>query len=125
MEKAFVVRKVASQLYATEAALDDALLQTTDLVREVMQARRELNVSTLFADEINVKLMSAMQAVTEARTAMLGVHEEMKEAGLRLGLRTTMGALRTTMGGVVIPPTTTGLALSEEMARVEETRKAG
>jgi len=55
-----------------------------------------------------------MQAVTEARTSMRGVHEELKEAGLRLGLRTTMGGIAGGLG------TTTGLALTEDLRKREE-----
>jgi hypothetical protein len=120
MEKVFVVRKVTTQLHATEAALDDALLQAADLMRDITNARRDLNVAAVFADEVNVKLMAAMQAVTEARTAMLGVHDGLKEAGLRLGLRTTMD------GFGDLPKTSSGLALSEDLRhREEQIRKAG
>lgn len=100
MEKAFVVKRVTDQLWSTEAALDDALLQASDLMREITQARREFGVPGVFCDEINVKLMEAMQAVTEARTAMVGVHTELKDAGLRLGLRTEMAGFQTLNTGI-------------------------
>ena len=45
MEKAFVVKRVADQLWSTEAALDDALLQANDLMREITQARREFGAA--------------------------------------------------------------------------------
>jgi hypothetical protein len=94
MEKAFVAQRVANQLWSTEAAIDAALVESSNLMRDVIQARGDLKVSAVFADEINVKLMAAMQALTEARTAMVGVHEEMNEAKLRLGLRTKMELLK-------------------------------
>jgi hypothetical protein len=100
MEKAFVVKRVADQLWSTEAALDDALLQANDLMREITQARREFGVAGVFCDEVNVKLMEAMQAVTAARTAMVGVHAELKDAGLRLGLRTEMSSYQTITTGI-------------------------
>ena len=35
--------------------------------------------------------MEAIKALSEARTAMVGVHNELNEAKLRLGIRTKMG----------------------------------
>jgi hypothetical protein len=94
MEKIFVAQRVANQLWTTEAALDAALVEATTLMRDVIQARADLKVSSVFADQINVKLMEAMQAMTEARTAMVGVHDELNDAKLRLGLRTKMELLK-------------------------------
>jgi len=39
-----------------------------------------------------VKMMEAMKALSEARTAMVAVHNELNEAKLRLGIRTKMDA---------------------------------
>ena len=120
MEKTFVVRKVATQLCKTEAALDEAVLETTDLLRDCMQARRDLGANSLFANDVHVKLMAAMQALTEARTARHDVHGGLKEAGLRLGLR---NAMATTMDGI---QTISGRALVEDLRMSEEdARKAG
>ena len=44
----------------------------------------------MFADDVQVKLMDAMKALSEARTAMVAVHNELNEAQLRLGVRTKM-----------------------------------
>ena len=87
MEKVFVVQKLAKKLWGTEAAVDAALVEASELMRDIIQSRAELGVNSTFAGEINVKLMAAMEALTEARTAMAGVHEEMTEAQLRLGVR--------------------------------------
>ena len=94
MEKVFVAQRVANQLWTTEAAIDAALVESSALMRDVIQARGDLKVSSIFADDVNVKLMAAMQALTEARTAMVGVHDELNEAKLRLGLRTKMELIK-------------------------------
>jgi hypothetical protein len=44
----------------------------------------------VFADDVQVKLMEAMKALSEARTAMVGVHNELNEAKLRMGIRTKL-----------------------------------
>jgi hypothetical protein len=44
----------------------------------------------VFADEAAVKMVEAIKALSEARTAMVGVHNELNEAKLRLGIRTKL-----------------------------------
>jgi flagellin-like hook-associated protein FlgL len=90
MEKAFVAQRVANKLLVTEAAVDGALVEAAELMSEMLKARRDMNVSTEFADDAQVKLMAAMKSLSDARTAMGSVHSELNEAQLRLGLRTKM-----------------------------------
>lgn len=90
MEKAFVAQRVAKKLFSTEAAVDSALMEAAELMSEMLQARKDVNTSLVFADDVQVKMMEAMKALSEARTAMVGVHNELNEAKLRLGVRTKM-----------------------------------
>lgn len=90
MEKAFVAQRVAKKLFETEAAVDQALAEAAEFMTEVLKARKDVNTSLVFADDVQVKLMDAMKALSEARTAMVGVHNELNEAQLRLGVRTKM-----------------------------------
>lgn len=91
MEKAFVAQRVAKKLFVTEAAVDGALAEASELMSEMLRARKDVNVSMVFADEAAVKMVEAIKALSEARTAMVGVHNELNEAKLRLGVRTKMG----------------------------------
>jgi hypothetical protein len=90
MEKAFVAQRVAKKLFVTEAAVDGALVEAAQLMSEMLKARQDINVSMVFADDAQAKLMEAMKALSEARTAMVAVHNELNEAQLRLGVRTKM-----------------------------------
>ena len=90
MEKAFVAQRVANKLFATEIAVDGALSEASDLMSVMLAARKDVMVSTVFADDAQVKLLAAMKALSEARTAMVAVHDELNEAQLRLGIRTRM-----------------------------------
>ena len=90
MEKAFVAQRVATKLFSTEAAVDQAMVEATELMADLLKARQDVKVSMVFADDVQVKLMSAVKALSEARTAMVGVHNELAEAQLRLGVRTKM-----------------------------------
>jgi hypothetical protein len=90
MEKVFVAQRVARKLFTTEAAVDGALVEASELMSEMLKARTDVNASLIFADEVQVKMIEAMKALSEARTAMVGVHTELNEAKLRLGIRTKM-----------------------------------
>ena len=91
MEKAFVAQRVATKLFSTEAAVDQAMVEATELMADMLKARQDVKVSMVFADDVQVKLMAAVAALSEARTAMVGVHGELAEAQLRLGIRTKLG----------------------------------
>src|SRR5437016_4898080 len=93
MEKAFVAQRVAKKLFVTEAAVDGALSEAAELMSEMLSARKDVKTSLVFADDAQVKLMEAMKALSEARTAMVGLHNELNEAKLRLGIRTKMDGL--------------------------------
>jgi hypothetical protein len=91
MEKVFVAQRVAKKLFSTEAAVDGALAEASELMGEMLKARKDVNTSLVFADDVQVKMVEAIQALSSARTAMVGVHNELNEAKLRLGIRTKMG----------------------------------
>jgi len=90
MDKVFVAKSVANKLFSTEAAVDGALIEATELMGEMLKARQDVNTSLVFADDVQVKMMEAMKALSEARTAMVAVHKELNDAKLRLGIRTKM-----------------------------------
>lgn len=93
MDKIFVAKRVAQKLFETEAAVDGALVEAAELMSEMLKARTDVNTSLVFADDVQVKMMEAMKALSEARTAMVGVHKELDEAKLRLGIRTKMSGM--------------------------------
>ena len=82
---------MAKKLFVTEAAVDGALVEASELMSEMLKARKDVNTSLVFADDVQVKMMEAMKALSEARTAMVAVHNELNEAKLRLGIRTKLG----------------------------------
>jgi hypothetical protein len=90
MEKVFVVKRAAAKLHATEAAIDAAMVQTAEMMAELVQTRKDLNLSATVAAGATAKVVAAMAALSEARTAMVDAHAEMDEVRLRLGVRTKM-----------------------------------
>lgn len=91
MEKAFVAQRVAKKLFVTEAAVDGALAEAAELMSEMLKARKDVNASMVFADDAAAQLVNAIKALGEARTSMVGLHNELNEAKLRLGIRAKMG----------------------------------
>lgn len=94
MEKIFVVKRVARKLWSTEAAVDGAMKEASELLADCLKAQQDIKMSSVFADGVQVKLLDAMKALSEARTAMVAVHGELDEAKNRLGIRTTLGGIQ-------------------------------
>ncbi len=90
MEKAFVAQRVARKLFATEHALDAAMTEAAELMADLLKARKDLNLSAVVGDAAPAKLVEAMAALAEARTAVVAVHNELNDVKLRIGVRTKM-----------------------------------
>jgi len=90
MEKVFVVKRVANKLHGTEAAIDAAMVQTAEMMSELVQARKDLGLAATVGATTTAKVMAAMAALSEARTAMVEAHAELDQTRLRLGVRTKM-----------------------------------
>lgn len=90
MDKAFIAKRSQEKLVATEAAIDAALIETTQLLADLIQARSDLGAPVAFANDVQVKLTEAVAALSSARTTMAQVHSGLEEAALRLGIRPRM-----------------------------------
>ncbi|MFN7264214.1 MAG: hypothetical protein ACK5T5_04695 [Phenylobacterium sp.] len=91
MDKVFIAKRTQEKLVATEAAIDAALIETTQLLADLLKARAELGAPVDFADDVQVKLTEAVAALSSARTTMGHVHSGLEKAALRLGIRVRMG----------------------------------
>ena len=94
MEKAFVAKRVAKKLIATEKAVDGAMVEAAELMMEMVSSRRDLGMSAVVGDAAQAKLVEAIAALGAARTAMVTMHAELDDVRLRMGLR------RTHLGGL-------------------------
>lgn len=90
MEKVLVCRRVATKLRGTEASVDAALTEATELMGDVIRGRQELKISATATDASMAKIAAAIAALTEARTALVEAHAELDELRLRIGVRTRM-----------------------------------
>ena len=90
MDKALIAQRVANKLFATENAVDAAILEATQLLGGMIEARQEMGFSAVLGSDAAAKIGAALAALTEARAAVVGAHNELAETKLRLGIRTRM-----------------------------------
>lgn len=111
MEKALVAKNVADRLIKAELSVDQAILDTTNLLGGMVAARVELKVSATLGDEAARKVAEAVAALTEARAAVVAAHRELDETRLRMGIRTKLG------GGWDKPPKENDFTFQDPSAR--------
>ena len=87
MDKALIAQTVANKLFATEDAVDTAMIEATKLLSGIVEARHEMRVSAVVVDEVVAKVAAALSALSEAQSAVVGAHNELAEVKLRLGIR--------------------------------------
>lgn len=90
MDKTLIVQGAANKLFASEKAIDSAIVETSGLLTGLIEARQDLRVSAIFANETQMKVSEAIAALAQARNAVVEAHEHMAEDKLRLGVRTKM-----------------------------------
>lgn len=93
VDKLFVAKKVATKIRSTEAALDAALVEATELMGDMIRGRVELKVSAVATDPTMAKIAAAIAAMSEARTAMVEAHAAADELRLRIGIRTRLDGM--------------------------------
>lgn len=90
VEKVFVAQRVATKLFATENAVDAAMVEAAELMADLLRARKDLGLSAVVGDRASAKLVEALSALGEARSAMVEMHNELNDVKLRIGVRTKM-----------------------------------
>jgi hypothetical protein len=103
VEKVFVAQRVATKLFSSESAVDAAMVETAELMADLLKARKDLGLSAVVGDNAARKLSEAMAALSQARSAMVEAHNELNDVKLRIGVRTKM------VGFEDKPPETNGL----------------
>jgi hypothetical protein len=58
---------------------------------DLVTARKEIKAGAALGEPAATKIIQALSALSEARSAMLGAHEALEEVKLRIGVRTKMG----------------------------------
>ena len=92
VDKALVAQRVANKLFATEDAIDAAILEATQLLGGMIEARQDIGFSAVLGSEAAAKIGAALSALTEARAATVDAHNALAETKLRLGIRTKLAS---------------------------------
>lgn len=90
MDKMLVAQGVANRLFATEVAIDKAMIEASQLMNDMLTARHDLRVGATVGSEAATKVAAAMAAMAEARAAVVSAHATLDEAKSRVGIRTKM-----------------------------------
>jgi hypothetical protein len=106
VEKVFVAQRVATKLFAAENAVDAAMAETSELIADMLRARKDLGLSAVVGDAALVKMGEAIAALGLARTAMVAAHGQLDETKLRLGIRTKLAGFEDKSSASVDQPRT-------------------
>jgi hypothetical protein len=90
MDKALIAQTVANKLFATEDAVDKAIVEASKLMGGLIEARQEMRLSAVVGDDVASKVAAALMALTEARKAVVEAHNELADVKLRVGIRTEL-----------------------------------
>jgi hypothetical protein len=74
MDKVFVAQRINTKLQAAEKSIDTAMTEAAELLTTLIEARRELNMSTVVGDKELANLTQALVALEAARTSTVQVH---------------------------------------------------
>jgi len=90
VDKVFVAKRVATRLRGAEHSVDAALVEASEMIAELLRARKELGLAANVGDTAVSKMTAAVAALSEARSAMVAAHADLAEVQLRIGIRTRM-----------------------------------
>jgi hypothetical protein len=86
----FSVKRVAAKLRVAEHSIDASLVEATEVVAEMLRARKDMGLAANVGDVAVAKAAAAIAALSEARTAMVAAHAELADVQSRLGIRVRM-----------------------------------
>src|ERR1035441_5047528 len=90
MDKAFVAKRVVSKLHATEKTVDTAILEVSELVSELITARREVGLSSTVGDKELAAVVEALASLNAARASLVKSHRGLGRIAGALNIPTRM-----------------------------------
>lgn len=86
MDKIEVAQKVADKLFATEQAVDEAMVRASQFLESMVEARRELNLSAMAAEVATSRCAESIAALAEARRSVMAAHSALQAVQRKLGV---------------------------------------
>ena len=81
---------VEAQRSGLGQVIDAAMVEAAELMADMLKARKDIGLSAVVGDRASAKLVEALAALSEARSAMVDMHGELNDVKLRIGVRTKM-----------------------------------
>lgn len=86
-ERIVIAKKVATQVHATEAAIDAAIAKLGELVTLLPEAQAAAKLSPVASDASFGYLHLAIAGLFDGRTNMVALHNELSSVKDKMGLR--------------------------------------
>ncbi|WP_338065469.1 hypothetical protein [Caulobacter zeae] len=74
------------------------MMEAAELMADMLKARKDLGLSAVVGDKASAKLVEALAALGEARSAMVDMHGQLNEVKLRMGIRTKLAGVEDKSG---------------------------
>ena len=94
MEKVFVAQRINSKLQAAEKSIDVAMTEAAELLTTLIEARRELNMSTVVGDKELASLTQALVALDAARHSTVELHNGLGKMAKAMRIPITAGTVK-------------------------------
>lgn len=85
MDRTEVVSGIATELFATEIAVDEAISHAASMLQAMIAGRNELSISAVAGTASQAKAMEALAALSAARQVIVDCHAEMQRDHRRMG----------------------------------------
>ena len=86
MDKVQAVKGVSTKLFATEDAIDSAMVNASQLIEAIVTCRQVLKVSAVTAEVAQSRIAEAIGALSEARRAVITAHGALADVQHKLGI---------------------------------------
>ncbi len=94
MEKVFVAQRINSKLQAAEKSIDVAMTEAAELLTTLIEARRELNMSSVVGDKELASLTQALVALDAARHSTVELHNGLGKMAKAMRIPITAGSIK-------------------------------
>jgi hypothetical protein len=86
MNQTEVAEKLASKLFATEHAVDDAMVRACQLLEGMIETRKALGYSGVVGEVAQARVSEAIAALSEARRAVMASHNALADVQVKMGI---------------------------------------
>jgi hypothetical protein len=102
---------VADKLFATEQAVDEAMVRASQFLESMVEARRELNLSAVAGEVATSRTAESIAALAEARRAVMAAHSALQSLQRKLGVDDELITHAASKGGETWPSQDTAIGM--------------